>query len=433
MKENDFTVAFESLTSRQRSVLQRFLAGESDEAIATALYIETSTVRRHLTNICKEFGFSNATGEHYSYRNELRNLFLRFRPEIRQSHNKHEQLKHAFNLEYPGSPLALDSPFYITRPPIEERCVKEIRKPGVLIRIRAPKQIGKTSLLHRIMDAASTAGYRVLRLDLRQAETACLQDLDSFLRWFCSYLSYKLEIPADLEDYWDCERFGSMISCTSYLQGYLLTQLNQPLLLGLDEADWLFEFPQIAQGFFALLRNWHEEASNLEIWQHLRLVVVHATEVYIPLNLHQSPFNVGLPIRLPELTPEQVQKLAQSYGLNWSTTKTTKLTAMIGGHPYLVQLSLYHLQSGEMTLDELLSTAPTQSGIYSHDLRRHWQILQSYPELLSALHTLINKSSAHLDPLLAYKLESMGLIKLQGNQASISCQLYQQYFSETNL
>lgn len=103
---------------------------------------------------------------------------------------------------------------------------------------------------------------------------------------------------------------------------------------------------------------------------------------------------------------------------------------MVGGHPYLVQLALYHLQSGTLTLDELLSTVPTQAGIYSSDLRHHWQILQTYPELLTALQSVIKLGSAQLDPLLAYKLESMGLIDLQGNQASISCELYRQYFSQ---
>lgn len=114
--------------------------------------------------------------------------------------------------------------------------------------------------------------------------------------------------------YWDRDRFGSLVSCTTYVQGYVLAQLEEGLLLGLDEVDGLFEFPAIAHGFFALLQSWHEEASNLEVWQRLRLVVVHATEVYIPLNLHQSPFNVGLPIRLPEFTLEQVQQLVQAYG-----------------------------------------------------------------------------------------------------------------------
>lgn len=284
---------FESLTSRQRKVVQLFLAGESDEAIAKILCIDPSTVRRHFTNVCKEFGFSNAIGEHYSYRDDLRYLFLQFHPELVQSQISHEQLEYSSNFEFPGSPMALDSPFYVTRPPIEAHCAREIRKPGSLIRIRAPKRMGKTSLLYRIMATANQIGYRSLRLDLHQVEPDWLQDLDSFLQWFCLYLSQKLNISPNLEEYWDRDRFGSMVSCTSYLQGYLLPQLNQALLLGLDEVDWLFEFPQIAQGFFALLRSWHEEASNLEIWQQLRLVVVHATEVYIPLNLHRSPFNVG--------------------------------------------------------------------------------------------------------------------------------------------
>jgi len=430
MKETEFTAIFESLTARQRKVIQHFLAEESDEAIAAVLYVEPSTVRRHLANICKEFGFSNIAGEHYSYRDELRNLFLHFRPEMMKPLVVSKQSQPLLDLEFPGSPMAIDSPFYVDRSPIEERCAKEIKKPGALLRIRAPLRMGKTSLLHRVMASGNQLGYRSLRLDLRQAEPTCLQDLDSFLQWFCLNLSLKLGISPQLEAYWDRDRFGSLVSCTTYVQGYLLEQLEQGLLLGLDEVDWLFEFPAIAHGFFALLRSWHEEASNLDIWQRLRLVVVHATEVYIPLNLHQSPFNVGFPIRLPEFTLEQVQQLVQAYGLSWSTAKTTKLTALVGGHPFLLQLALYHLQTGELTLDELLQTAPTQAGIYSSDLRRHWQVLQTYPELMTALQTVIQAGSAALDPLLAYKLESMGLVQLHANQARVSCALYRQYFGE---
>jgi hypothetical protein len=88
------------------------------------------------------------------------------------------------------------------------------------------------------------------------------------------------------------------------------------------------------------------------------------------------------------------------------------------------------LQNGELTLDELLQTAPTQAGIYSSDLRRHWQVLQTYPALMTALQTVIQAESAALDPLLAYKLESMGLVQLQANQARVSCELYRRYFGE---
>ncbi len=51
----------------------------------------------------------------------------------------------------------------------------------------------------------------------------------------------------------------------------------------------------------------HEQGKNNPDWQRLRLIIVHSKEVYIPLNINQSPFNVGLGIELPEFNLEQVK------------------------------------------------------------------------------------------------------------------------------
>jgi hypothetical protein len=87
----------------------------------------------------------------------------------------------------------------------------------------------------------------------------------------------------------------------------LLPEIETPLVLGLDEVDEVFRYPAIADDFFGLLRAWYEEASygsgDSELWERLRLIVVHSTEVYLPLDVNQSPFNVGLPIELPEFNP----------------------------------------------------------------------------------------------------------------------------------
>jgi hypothetical protein len=58
--------------------------------------------------------------------------------------------------------LALDSPFYIYRPPAEKLLIKEIVQPGVLIRIRAPRQFGKTSLIARGLSQAEENGFRTV-------------------------------------------------------------------------------------------------------------------------------------------------------------------------------------------------------------------------------------------------------------------------------
>ncbi|NEP63398.1 MAG: hypothetical protein F6K31_41945 [Symploca sp. SIO2G7] len=70
-----------------------------------------------------------------------------------------------------------------------------------------------------------------------------------------------------------------------------------------------------------------------KILQRLRLVVVHSTEVYIFLNVNESPFNVGVPIELPEFTQEQVRELAQQYELDCTVSEVEQLQGLVGGHP----------------------------------------------------------------------------------------------------
>lgn len=431
-----FERIIEELTPRQRQVLKPFLLGQDDEAIAQTLQLDNATIRRHLANICKQFEFQNETGEHYSHREALLQLFIQHRPSwvtpqrLRSAMPSHPAIPPSKTQvrsegQFPGQPLALASPFYVDRPPIEARCQAELAKAGALVRIRAPRRMGKTSLLNRSLVQVQASGDKAIRISLGQVAPDTLADLDPFLQWICIRISQKLGLSISLADYWDKD-FGSLISCTTYMQA-LLQGLDSNLVLGLDEVDWLLEYPDTARGFFALLRSWHEEANSLAVWQKLRLIVVHSTEVYIPLNLHQSPFNVGLPLRLPVLTVAQTMALAQVYGLGEAEGGLRSLHTLVNGHPYLLQLAFYHLQQDELSLTNLLTTAPTQAGIYSHHLRRLWQTLKEKPELQQALAQVIATPSI-LEPTLAYQLESMALIELQGNLARVSCELYAAYF-----
>ncbi|MBD2777863.1 AAA-like domain-containing protein [Iningainema tapete] len=337
------------------------------------------------------------------------------------------------NLEIPSGSVPLNSSFYIERYPIESQTYAEICKPGSLIRIKAPGQMGKTSLMHRILThAKQTCSVHTVLISLQRADHQVFTSLDKFLRWFCANVSRQLKLEPRLDEYWD-EDIGSKVSCTLYFQGYLLEKIDAPIVLALDEVNRIFEYPEISHDFLPLLRSWYEDARELEIWQKLRLIVVHATEAYIPLDINQSPFNVGLSIKLPEFTLEQVQNLALLHGLEWArgevgAGKLAALTAMIGGHPYLVRIALYHLAREEVTLEQLLQDAPTIAGIYSSYLRHHLANVQSHPELAAAFLKVITQTNVQLEAIAAYKLESMGLIKLEGNQAIPTCELYRLYF-----
>jgi len=332
--------------------------------------------------------------------------------------------------EVPEGPVALASVFYVERPPIESRSCETISQAGALIRIKAPKQMGKTSLLDRIIAHAAKQGYQTVRLNLLQAEAAVFTNLDKFLRWFCACVSHKLELPSALSDYWDEDR-GSIVNCTTYFEAHLLEQIDSPLLLTLDEVDRVFQSPEIAQGFFPMLRSWHEEAKTIDIWEQLRLVVVHSTEDYGPLDINQSPFNVGLPVELSEFTAEQVKDLAWRHKLDWNDAQVQQLMAIVGGHPFLVRLAFYRLAHQDLTLERLLEDAPTDAGIYEDHLRRHWKPLKENPELAAALKQVVTTAEpVRLETMQAYKLYSMGLIKRLGDRVTPRCQLYQQYFRE---
>jgi diguanylate cyclase (GGDEF)-like protein len=374
-------------------------------------------------------------------------------------------------LEFPDAPVPLGSPLYIHRPSIEQQSLDEIRQPGSVTRIKAPKRMGKTSLLSRIITHAKADGFKTIYLNFQEADKTVFESLDLFLRWFLANCSKQLNFRLKLDDYWDKD-IGSKVSCKAYFEEYLLENLDCPLLLALDEIHCIFEHPAIAQDFLSMLRSWHEQARQVETWQKFRLVVAYATENCIPLKLSQSPFNVGLSITLPPFTLEQVQDLAQRYGLGWTTRepgnrnehrnesnngdhgrsnngdhgrggngdnsggssetdRLTRLVEMLGGHPYLVNMALYHLCKGELTLEELLQNAPTQSGIYSHYLRSQLIMLRSEPRLEDAMRQVVMaEESVQIDAIVAYELESVGLIKLQENQAQPSCELYRRYFRE---
>ncbi|MGK7873172.1 MAG: AAA-like domain-containing protein [Xenococcaceae cyanobacterium] len=334
------------------------------------------------------------------------------------------------DLELPEGQVKLGSKFYIERPPIESRSCQTILKPGSLIRIKAPRQMGKSSLMARILHHAAQQGYPTVTLNFQLADNQIFQDLDLFLKWFCARVSRGLQLPNQTADYWD-DIFGSKTSCKDYFENYLLAQLDEPLVLALEEVNYIFPHPFLADDFFALLRSWHEEAKDSEVWQKLRLLLVHSTEVYIPLNINQSPFNVGLSIELPEFTPSQVQDLAHRHGLYWNPTQVEQLMGMVGGHPYLVRLALYHLARHDMTLEELLHQAPTEAGPFSDHLRRHLWNLQQQSNLSEALKMALEASSpVQLESLEVFKLHSMGLVHLKGNEVTLRCELYQQYFRD---
>lgn len=320
----------------------------------------------------------------------------------------------------------VSDPVYVDRAPFEQECYAEILKPGALIRIRAAQDMGKTRLMEQVLSHARQNGYRTQVFNFELCDSTVLTDLNKFSQWFCASIAHAMGLPNRLAEYW-VDIFGCNYNSTLYFENYLLQQIDPPFVLALDKVDIVFEHSAIATDFCALLRGWNQRAMQGDeigaIWKKLRLIIVHSTEVYGNLDINHSPIGgVGLIVKLPEFNRDQVQELFGRYQLDWNVDR---LMNLVGGHPYLIQ----HAIKQKLSLDQLLQSAATESGIYSDHLRRHWTQLQQRTDLAIAFkQVILSTKPVSLDPLQAFKLESMGLVHLQGNAAIPRCELYRLYF-----
>jgi diguanylate cyclase (GGDEF)-like protein len=335
--------------------------------------------------------------------------------------------------ESPYGPVPISSRFYIERPPLENLVKQEITKPGAVIRIKAPVKMGKGSLLLRIIEHAQGLNYQVVKIDLKESDQKVLSNFGLFLRWFCTNLGRQINLYCNLDEYW-LQDIGCKVNCNLYLENHILNQLDQPLVLIINDIHHLLKYPKIAQDFFPLLRFWHEQSKQSQVWQKLRLVIVHTIEISLPLQPYQSPFNIGLSVTLPEFTPEQVEELARRYDRLLTQCNPENYTAiqkLIGGHPYLTRLIFEYLCYHNISLDTILHDQDLILDIFADHLRHYLIILQEQPELSQALRDVMRSSHpVKIDSITAYKLESLGLVKLQKDGATPLCHLYRLYFQK---
>ena len=329
-------------------------------------------------------------------------------------------------IETPTGSLSPESPFYIQRTAEEAHCYQAIAQPGALIRITAPEQMGKTSLIRRIL--ANAEPYSEVTINCRMCDRAILSDLNLFLRWFCKSIGRQLGIPSALDAYWD-EEIGNKMSCTLYIEEHILHSLDDPFILAIDEASSLFDYSEVAEEFFTMLRTWHEYTKYDGDWQKLRLILAQSTENYVPLDINRSPFNVGMTMTLGPFSQTQVMTLAHLHGIDDREDNCSQLFSLVSGHPHLVRIGLYQVARGSVSWEQLFTDAATDESIFSHHLHRHLWSLKQHPELRMAFRAVLDRQRLTvLDQMHGFKLHSMGLITLRQNKAQVSCELYQQYF-----
>ncbi|MGH8547033.1 MAG: AAA-like domain-containing protein [Methylococcales bacterium] len=319
-----------------------------------------------------------------------------------------------------------DSPFYVRRA-TDDEMDRQLPRIGTTGIVKGARQMGKSSLLVRAAAQAKSQGNRVCSIDFQSIDETRFATLDGLLLYLMNRLARDLKTPRKASDY--CDDFlGAKDSATDFIDDAVLARSDNPVILFLDEADRVFQYPY-RNDFFALLRYWTNRRADAPAWDRFGLVVAHSTDSVLWIDdIHQSPFNVGHPIRLGDFDSAQVADLSRRYALTLSDSNLNDLVDLLGGHPYLTRQALYVLASTSTGWDELQRAATRPDGHFGDHLRRLAGILSQREPLKKAVLQILQGKSCD-DEHNFQRLYAAGLVAgASRHDAHLRCRLYEDYF-----
>jgi hypothetical protein len=291
-----------------------------------------------------------------------------------------------------GGALPPASPYYVTR--AEDPEVQDaLYTPGATLRIKGPRQVGKSSLLARALRHCREAGALVLLTDWQNLPHAALASAEGFY----STLAYKLADQAGI----DADPASAFLpgrapgdNFDRFIQRLLVPAAgDRPIVWAIDEADRIFGC-DFRDEVFGKLRAWHNDRAldPDSPWARFSLVLTYSTEAHLFIaNLHQSPFNVGTAVALKDFTLPESAELNESYGRPLTgMTAVERLYRLVGGHPFLTSRAFYEAKRHGLTLDQLEALADQPDGPFHDHLERLRFTLGLNPDLAEAvrLHLL---------------------------------------------
>lgn len=244
-----------------------------------------------------------------------------------------------------GGPIQYDSPVYITRQDDEKKAFEAlVSKKDVSI--IGSRQIGKTSLLHKMQaQVATNYGHATAYLDLSILN---VPDVDVEL-WAHEFSSYLLDqLKAYLITTEGLQPPRNAIEFGSYWRE-LSKRLSVPsALILLDEAN---SIPiRISDPFYSTIRSIASERASPQSNSSTKKIYFVFAGVFNPEtdlvhNRENSPFNASSVIRLRDFNSNELADLVLAIGENIDGNTKDRLSDFVlkwtGGHPYLTQSMLY--------------------------------------------------------------------------------------------
>ena len=351
--------------------------------------------------------------------------------------------------QLPISPLVgalpLNSPFRLERE-ADRACQQAFQIPRtsrIFLRLKGIRHSGKSTSLAVLREwLEQEQGHCVGSVNLRSSNFSpdAFENLSRLLYQFTKEITTTFqpylrnrELP-DLRTVWR-DDIAPGLNCANYLADHVFSQLPTPATLLIDGLDKVLGHPSTQNDFCNILRTWNEEkmknvGQGSIIWPNI--VVAYSTEPYPTHGIIGSVlYNVGVEIKLSELSETEITKLAGRYQLlDWDSSKTQELMKLVGGHSALIQEALFYLSRSKALTIADLGGPRLGSDFFRNHLFEKMQLLQ--PEkpsaLLTCFQTILNGEECR-DEYAKFQLEQAGLIKFQAGKPEV-IELYLRYFSK---
>jgi formylglycine-generating enzyme required for sulfatase activity len=289
----------------------------------------------------------------------------------------------------------------------------------------APRQSGKSSLILHTIKILNPEVYRCAFIDLSTLPNKALDDYDIFLNEFITTCARSLGVMEKVSTYREFPKFIDII----------LKNFKERIVIFIDEIDTISN-ATFNDPFLSLIRSiYNQRASKYELTR-IQFILSGATQpTHLITDPFRSPFNVGVAIKLSDLTLAQISSIAshlQEGGTRLTLDTVHRIYDHTHGSVYLTQLILENLwerrmlsPSGEITpedVDAVVESVIAEAADNMHFTYMYKTIIGT-PTVQQAFAAML--AGQHIDGDI---LETLRLIGIVGDKYSFRNALYERVF-----